>query len=229
MLLSPGDRDLGGRSVAILLGVGVALWLASGAFSTSWAQGAPVSFSAIGDIPYSDSLAIRFQDFVADHNAFSPAEFFVHVGDILSQSDLCPESIYIRAADIMRELAVPAFVLPGDNEWNDCGDPDAAWALWTTHFTEFEQNFCGARDVEAQAVRPENFAFVRDRVLFIGLNMVGGTVHDPIEWALRMQQNADWVEQQLAQTAGQVRAAVVFGRVHPVARQAAHLAPLVAG
>ncbi|TFG91429.1 MAG: hypothetical protein E4H11_10850, partial [Myxococcales bacterium] len=61
-------------------------------------------------------------------------------------------------------------------------------------------------------VRPENFAFVRDRVLFIGLNIVGGSVHDPVEWALRMQQNADWVEQQLAQTAGQVRAAVVFGQ-----------------
>ncbi|TFG92892.1 MAG: hypothetical protein E4H11_08885, partial [Myxococcales bacterium] len=171
MLLSPGDRDLGSRSVATLLGVALALWFASGAMATSWAQGTAVTFSVIGDIPYSDNHVIRFQDYVADHNAFSPAEFFVHVGDIQAQSDLCPESNYIRAADIMRELAVPAFVLPGDNEWNDCGDPDAAWVLWATHFTEFEQNFCGTPDVEAQAVRPENFAFVRDRVLFIGLNI----------------------------------------------------------
>ncbi|MCI0633910.1 MAG: IPT/TIG domain-containing protein, partial [Actinobacteria bacterium] len=102
--------------------------------------------------------------------------------------------------------------LPGDNEWNDCGDPDAAWILWQAHFLGFEQDFCGTPDVEAQALRPENFAFVRERVLFIGLNLVGGTVHDPAEWELRMQQNADWVEQQLTETEGRVRAAVVLGQ-----------------
>jgi chitodextrinase len=212
MLLLPGDRHLRGRSVARrLLGASVALWLASGAGSTSWAQGGPITFSVIGDIPYSDSLADRFRTYVAEHNAFSPAEFFVHVGDIQTQSSLCPESSYVRVADILGDLAVPAFVLPGDNEWNDCGDPDAAWALWEMHLLGFEQGFCGTPELEAQPVRPENFAFVRERVLFIGLNLVGGSVHDSVEWELRMQQDADWLEQQLAQTSGQVRSAVVFG------------------
>ena len=195
------------RVLAILLGV-ACVWAFA---SSASAQGQAVTFSVIGDIPYSGKEGL-FQGFVDDHNLKSPSKLFFHVGDIKSQTAECPESYYAQTFDIMAQLAVPSFIVPGDNEWNDCADPNAAWALWQAYFTDFEQNFCGAPAVEAQAVRHENFAFVRDGVLFIGLNLVGGSVHDRAEWDLRLQQDADWVEVQFTSKAPQVRAAVILAQ-----------------
>jgi hypothetical protein len=179
-----------------------------GVASQAFAQGSPVTFSVIGDIPYGS--ADLFQGYIDDHNLMSPADFFVHVGDIMSAGS-CPEPSYALVSDIMSQLAVPAFIIPGDNEWNDCDDPAAAWTLWESYFTEFEQRFCGTPPVEAQPVRQENFAFVDRGVLFVGLNLVGGAVHDRAEWDVRLQQDADWIDQQFTQMQSQVRAAVVFG------------------
>ena len=195
------------RLLAISLGV-ACVWAYA---SSASAQGQPVTFSVIGDIPYSGKEGL-FQGFVTSHNLKSPAKLFFHVGDIKSQTDACPEFYYAQTFDIMTQLAVPSFIVPGDNEWNDCADPNAAWALWEAYFTDFEQNFCGAPPVEAQAVRHENFAFVRDGVLFIGLNLVGGSVHDRAEWDRRLQQDADWVEAQFTSKAPQVRAAVILAQ-----------------
>jgi chitodextrinase len=173
------------------------------------AQGQPITFSVIGDIPY-DGKEDLFLEYVDDHNRKSSSRLFFHVGDIKSQSDACPEFHYEQTFDILTRLAVPSFIVPGDNEWNDCADPDAAWALWETWFTDFEQNFCGPPAVEAQAVRHENFAFVRNGVLFVGLNLVGGSSPDRDERDERLQDDADWVEVQFTSKASQVRAAVLL-------------------
>jgi hypothetical protein len=191
------------------------LLLAWGTGSRASAQGQPITFSVIADIPYSDSAESLFLGYVDDHNLFSPSEFFVHVGDIKSGTTSCSESRYSTTSDILSQLTVPTFILPGDNEWNDCSNPDAAWDLWESYFTDFEQPYCGTPPVEAQAVRHENFAFVSKGVLFVGLNVVGGAVHDSDEWATRLQQDADWVDLQFTQKAGQTRAAVVFGHAGP--------------
>ncbi len=177
--------------------------------SPAWAQGRAVTFSVTGDIPYSGREEL-FEGQVDTHNRKSPSELFFHVGDIKSQTDACPEFYYAQTFDILSGLAVPSFIVPGDNEWNDCADPDAAWALWEAYFTDFEQNFCGAPPAEAQAVRHENFAFVHEGVLFVGLNLVGGRVHDRAEWDRRLQEDADWVELQFAAKQSEVRAAVVL-------------------
>jgi chitodextrinase len=191
----------------LAISLGVACLLASA--SPASAQGQPLTFSVIGDIPY-DGKEDLFLEYVDDHNRKSPSRLFFHVGDIKSQSEQCPEFYYQQTHDIMAQLAVPSFILPGDNEWNDCADPDAAWALWEAWFTDFEQNFCGLPAVEAQAVRHENLAFVRDGVLFIGLNLVGGSAPDRDAWDERLQDDADWVEVQFTSKAPQVRAAVVL-------------------
>ncbi len=191
------------------------LLLASGIGSRSWAQGQPITFSVIADIPYSSSAESLFLGYVDDHNLFSPSEFFVHVGDIKSGTTSCVESRYSTTWDVLTQLTVPTFILPGDNEWNDCSNPDSAWQLWESYFTDFEQPYCGTPPVEAQAVRHENFAFVSKGVLFVGLNVVGGAVHDSDEWATRLQQDADWVDLQFTQKVGQARAAVVFGHAGP--------------
>jgi len=201
-------------------------WLAAGAIGfilnligscpAVWAQDQPIIFSATGDLPYSSSQMATFQQQLADHNQYSPAEFFVHLGDIMGSSSLCTEPEYSSVADALKMLAVPAFVVPGDNEYNDCPNPAQGWTYWEQYFTDFERNFCGVpAALERQSVRHENFAFVSKGVLFIGINLVGGSVHDQSEWNTRMQDDADWVSLQFQARVTEVRAAVVFAQAGP--------------
>jgi hypothetical protein len=180
------------------------------------AQGSPIDFSAVGDVPYSAAEEDELAQHVDNHNLYSSSEFFVHLGDLKGGDPNCQESDYTTAADLLDALGVPTFVVPGDNEWTDCIDPVQAWAWWTTYFLGFEQNYCGAPEVESQGVRPENFAFVKRGVLFIGINHVGGINQDPIEQAARLQDDADWVSQQMLAKAAVVRAAVVFAQESPI-------------
>jgi len=180
------------------------------------AQDQPLIFSVMADIPYDSSEAVVLQEHVADHNKYSPSEFIVHLGDFRgSASNNCIETDYSSVADILTGLKVPGFMVPGDNEYNDCSDPAQGWAYWTQYFLNFENNFCGAPAEERQSVRPENFAFIRSGVLFIGLNLVGGTIHDQNEWNTRMQQDADWVGEQFQAKINQVRGAVIFAQAGP--------------
>jgi hypothetical protein len=173
-------------------------------------QGSELIFSAMGDVPYSSSEEVVLQNQIEDHNLYSPSIFMVHVGDIKPGGGGCPESVYSEVAGYLLELEVPTFIIPGDNEWSGCSNPDQAWSFWTQHFMNFEQNFCGGPVVERQSVRPENFAWVKNGVLLIGINMVGGVKKNPSQWDARLQDNVNWVIQQFQQKGSQVRAAVIF-------------------
>jgi hypothetical protein len=72
----------------------------------------------------------------------------------------------------MKGVAVPAYVVRGDNEYNDCANPLQGLAYWKKYFSNFDQNFCGTPFTERQSVRPENWAFTLNGVLFIGINLV---------------------------------------------------------
>ena len=170
----------------------------------------PVTFSVVGDAPYSDDEIPIFLQHLADHNRYSPSEFFVHVGDIFAEGEPCSEPQYQRMGEMLETLAVPAFIIPGDNEWTDCLDPAQAWQYWVTHLLRLEERFCGAPAVERQATRPENFAFTLSGVLFIGINLVGGGNDVGV-----MQDDSAWVSQQLMNNSTRVRAAVVFSQSGP--------------
>ena len=94
----------------------------------------------------------------------------------------------------MQDSSVPVFIIPGDNEYNDCSDPDSAFALWESEFSFFDQNWSHNFSVSYQVGREENFAFVSDGILFIGINLVGGTVHDAQEFADRSADDLAWIE-----------------------------------
>ncbi len=75
-----------------------------------------------------------------------------------------------------------------------------------------EQYFCGVPpSFERQSVRPENFAFVKSGVLFIGINMVHGGLGSQEE-DTRRQQDADWVTFHMQTKGSTVRAAVIFAQ-----------------
>jgi hypothetical protein len=175
----------------------------------------PVLFSVMGDMPYSAQDEVVLDAQIMAHNELSPSSFMVHLGDIKPGDVPCAEPIYESVAGQLLDLAVPTFVIPGDNEWNDCADPDMAWVWWETWFDKFEENWGNAPLVQRQLVRPENFAWTDEGVLFIGINLVGGTIHDAGEWALRFQQDADWVTSHFQDAPDEVYAAVVFGHAHP--------------
>lgn len=175
------------------------------------AQGQPITFSAFGDIPYSSAEYAIMQQYVADHNRYSPSAFIAHIGDILSGSS-CPEYKYADVANMMKGFAVPAYIVVGDNEYNDCSNPLQGFSYWKKYFSNFEQNFCGAPNTEHQSVRPENWAFTLNGVLFIGINLVGSSPFDQNEWDTRLQDDVDWIKQQYQSKGSQVRAAVIFSQ-----------------
>lgn len=177
----------------------------------------PLIFSATGCGPYKLEEEPLLEKYIQQVNADGKSEFLVHLGDIVSGSKKAwPESQYVKVADILKISKIPVLVVPGDNEWNDLDNPDQGWNFWTKHFTKFEQHFKNPPPLTRQQVRPENFAFEAKGVLVIGINLVGGRVHDMQEWKKRMQEDADWVAEWMNRS-DKTRAAVVLAQAMPAA------------
>lgn len=173
-----------------------------------------VIFSAMGDVPYAPAEDILLPKQVAALPA--TAEFVIHVGDIKPGSGACTEDVYIKVAGMLAKSKPPVFIIPGDNEWNDCTDPAEAWPFWETYFMRFDERWKHKIPVRRQKKnRPENFAFTRNGVLFVGINLVGGRVHDKEEWAKRHQQNVRWVRRALKESGANVGSLVLFGHANP--------------
>lgn len=180
-------------------------------------QAEPVVFSAMGCGPYSPTAEKALSQYIRIENIDPTSRFIIHCGDIVTGSvDDWPESQYEKVAKILTEgNQIPTFIVPGDNEWNDQVDPDRHWGYWENHFMNFDKKWklpAGASEVVRQAVRPENFAFVIDRVLFIGINKVGGKVHDRAEWETRLKQDAEWISDQFKSHREATHSAVIFAQ-----------------
>lgn len=172
-----------------------------------------VTFYAMGDVPYSlaeDELLQRQISELPDD-----ADFVIHLGDIKRGLPLCNEFVYQKVARLLRTSASPVLIIPGDNEWNDCFNPVQAWKYWESSFMKFERHWSHDLDVRRQNVRPENFAFVRNEVLFVGLNIVGGRVHDEQEWKLRHASGLNWLKENIRLAARNVQSLVVFAHAKP--------------
>jgi hypothetical protein len=155
-----------------------------------------LTFCVIADVPYYDDEKVFLPTQLATQ--MEGCEFLVHLGDIMRGEVSCDEEHYTTIKNIMLESKLPAFIVPGDNEWNDCGDEseiEDAWVLWNTHLMHLENNWNHTLDVIRQPDYEENFYFIRKRVLIVGLNIVGGRVHDADEWTSRLLGEVDWVLQ----------------------------------
>jgi hypothetical protein len=172
-----------------------------------------VTFYAMGDVPYvaaeDDLLPKQVAELPAD------AEFVIHVGDIKDGSTPCNEAVYQKVAGMLRKSKARVFVIPGDNEWNDCVNPTSAWAFWHKHLFQFDRHWKNGQAVQRQAALPENFAFLRNGVLFVGINLVGGRVHDAEEWKKRHALDASWAMAQMKRHGPDVKAMVLFGHASP--------------
>jgi hypothetical protein len=177
-----------------------------------------LTFSVMGDVPrqaWEDSL---LQAQILAHNQASPAEFMLHVGDIKTGSAPCDEQVYAKVAGYLKALNVPVFIVPGDNEWNDCPDPQQAWSYWHQYFDDFEKNWDQAPTADHQEGHPENMAWISKNVLMIGINLVGGRVYNENVWQEMMTADINWISEQFHAQAKQVYAAVVFAQANPKAK-----------
>jgi len=188
---------------------------------------APLVFSATGDGPRGDEDWTLLPEYFALEKEDGRAAFMLHVGDICTGRDTLPESYAVRVADLFKTSPIPVIFVPGDNEWNDLEDPDAGWALWERYFLGFERNFAHAPVIQHQDARTENVAWTAGGVLIMGINLVGGAIHDADEWKLRHRHNADWVRENIEHHAGDVRAAVVFAQASPGKKHEDFVAPFV--
>jgi len=177
----------------------------------------PFTFAVMGDVPYAENEFGLLKKQLLELPA--RAEFVFHVGDIKAGAPPCTESIFIRVASVLRESQKPVFVLPGDNEWNDCivPTPDVAWGYWTKHFLRFDRQWNHQLPVRRQLSRIENMALVHKGVLLIGVNLVGGRVHDRDEWEIRQEQDVKWLQEQFDAAGADVSSAVVLGHAFPKA------------
>lgn len=168
-----------------------------------------MTFTAMGDVPYAffENLILAGQIRALPEEA----AFAIHVGDIKRGAVPCEDHVYANVAGILAKSKVPMFIIPGDNEWNDCPDTDAAWELWKKHFDRFDRRWPHQFEVARQPGREENFAFVHQQVLFVGLNLVGGRVHDEAEWRRRHADNVTWLRENLLHQGLEVTHCVVFG------------------
>ncbi|MBI1310861.1 hypothetical protein GC176_06095 [bacterium] len=188
------------------------------------ADSGTVTFYAMGDVPYAPEEDRLLPEQIAAIAA--DAEFVIHVGDIKRGAPPCDEAVYRKVAGMLRKSVAPVFIIPGDNEWNDCTSPDDAWKFWTQHFMRFDEQWNHTFKVARQPERNENFAFVRRQVLFIGLNIVGGRVHDAAEWKTRLTADLDWVKQTLSRHGADVTSLVIFGHANPAMTHTAFFEPL---
>ena len=102
-----------------------------------------------------------------------------------------------------------------DNEWNDCPNMDGGWRLWMEELMGLESSWPLLWRMHRPPERPETFSFVRKGVLVVGLNLVGGRVHDAGEWRDRLMNQAVWVQHLLQQHKGDYGAVVLLGHANP--------------
>ena len=155
---------------------------------------------------------------MADYLADLPQEsqFVVHLGDIKSGSSIVdPAAYFPQVSSLLRTSDKPVFIVLGDNEFNDMPDPDASYSAWKDNFTKFDKYWNHDLGTKYQNVRPENFSFVADDTLFVGLNLVGSSVHDPAEWADRSADDLVWIQDRFAMYGATANNAVIFGHASP--------------
>jgi hypothetical protein len=164
-------------------------------------------------------------------NIPADARFVIHVGDLRSASSNlnCKWWEYANVASILRLSKAPVFVILGDNDWNDCPNRNQALTFWQNEFNSFDTKYWNhTLQVVRQPERTENFAFVDQGTLFVGLNIVGGLVQNTYEWQTRLTDQVEWTMDLIREynPTDRIGSVVIFGHANPVQNHNAFFAPL---
>ena len=181
------------------------------------------TFCVIADVPY-DRQELADLPYQL-RTQMDGCAFVVHLGDIfIGDTDCTTATPYTTLQTVLlQNSAIPVFLVPGDNEWNDCtrSSIEFGWQHWIHHFVGFEQNWAQWQNAStalttiprtqrgpqaaagvASLHQEGNFYLVHHRTLIIGLNIVGGRVHNATEWSHRLSSQYVWVRQIMLQQLG---------------------------
>jgi hypothetical protein len=150
----------------------------------------PVRFAALGDTPYSVTseaeLLATFPNIKANN-----MPFILHIGDIWGGGMPCTDANYISRKNIFTQSNLPFVLVPGDNEYTDCSEPnDSPQVSHTVALDRFRTHLLknpngtiadiviGGQSIQRQSNRIENVRWKYRNVQFIGLNYPGGSTSD---------------------------------------------------
>mmetsp|Transcript_16719 Transcript_16719/g.38602 ORF Transcript_16719/g.38602 Transcript_16719/m.38602 type:complete len:572 (+) Transcript_16719:121-1836(+) len=143
----------------------------------------------------------------------------IHLGDWNSPyATSCNEDSFITNVDSYQKSSIPVYFVPGDNEYNDCPNPSEALGFWNRYLLDFETKYWQEPSWDVVRQSPdykENFAFLQRDILFIGINLVGGIVHDQEEWNDRHEADIVWIDTTAAKHDGNFTTMVVFAHADP--------------
>jgi hypothetical protein len=141
-----------------------------------------VTIAVIGDVPYGEEQEATFGDLVAAVNGDAKVRLAIHVGDTKNGSTPCTDERLIAVRDAFERFEDPLVYTPGDNEWTDCHRPAAGSfnplerldAVRELYFADRGETL-GRRPmaVEAEPTLVENVRWIRSRVAFATLHLVG--------------------------------------------------------
>jgi len=158
---------------------------------------ATFTFYIVGDTPYNKDdypkLTSRVQSLPKD------AEALIHVGDIRSATgNNCDQSVYDSVRKELYKSHAPVFIVPGDNDINDCPSFNRAWDYWSNTFLsksnlpELKWNNYKLGRVKRQS-DTANFALIHQNTLLLGVDVPGGSPHDRKVWEKRYKSWVDWL------------------------------------
>ncbi|GKY98383.1 hypothetical protein MPSEU_000795900 [Mayamaea pseudoterrestris] len=191
------------------------------------------TFYVIGDVPYNSQQAIEIRQQMLD--VPDDVEFVINVGDIRNAGrDLtCVQSDYTDAEALFNLSRAPVFMLLGDNDWNDCPNPDEGLTYWRNQFVGFENKYWSAPfTISRLENHPETFTFLWKNTLFVGLQLVGGDILDESEWNDRLASQANWTMDLITlyrstlDSTGDTGRVVLFGHCNPNSKHKPYFEPL---
>ncbi|KAL7529485.1 hypothetical protein ACHAXR_004399, partial [Thalassiosira sp. AJA248-18] len=180
-------------------------------------------FYLMADCPYDDNERNNLMpSFIK--NLSRNADFLVHLGDLqYAKVDDCKEYAYREARDIIKKSPIPTFVLPGDNDINDCDDIEHGEEMWTEYFHKIDEQYWGD-DVLYTSLEnfvrwgdlDESFSFLYKGVLYFGLNIVGGRPYSNSEKRRRHKEHLSHIREILGKLdEDDFQVLVLFGHAEP--------------
>ena len=167
-----------------------------------------LTFYAVANIPNTPKDIEFLSETIVD---LSPAaQFGIHIGGIISSVNECNRTVYNKVEEILRLSPVPFLAIPGDHDWSDCTNSHVALESWRSSLGSLGEN------ISRQPERPENFAFLMDDVLILGLNIIGKySRHGGLEQEKHDNDNIRWTNENLSLHQESIRAVFIFGHAAP--------------
>jgi hypothetical protein len=190
-----------------------------------------LNIAVFGDSPYGTSNGDTAQfnatpAFIQSINADTDVSLVLHVGDIHSGKQLCSRAYDQAIFDMWQSFKYPLVYTPGDNEWTDCqksgeiggerdplvnlgyvrdiffANPGHTIAVDKTVLTQ-KTNFDSNYPTDAEYV--ENVMWEQAGVVFVTLNVPGGSNNDEDNWANYPNRTQAQTDEILNRTAADLR------------------------